>query len=566
MENKAPSENKHPANCDTTEDSDVPTGSPGKGGWITSPFLLGTMLGLAVASGGWYSNLIVFLMNEFNVKSIDAAQINNIASGFTSFFPIVGAILADSLWSSYSVTLASSFLSLLGVIMFTMIVTINALKPQPCNNTSSTTCVPPTSYQSAFLYAAITIASLGVGGTRFILATMGASQLKKAKHQGMFLDWIIFTLYVGWIISYTVLVYVEDNVSWKLGFGISIVANVLAIALFLCGTPFYRRIMPQGSPFTSIARVFVASARNFKMILPLEDQNLDCYYYQDMDSKVQYGPPSKGLRFLNRAALREESDEQEATRATKGKSWRLCSVEEVEDLKKLIKVVPIWASGIFYSVPLGIHLSMIVLQALVMDRHMGKHFKIPAGTFVVFTLLVAAITIPSLERLFFPIWRRVTRKSLKPLQRIGIGHFCNVLGMVGFALIERKRLSLLKTDHLLDQSSSVAPMSALWLVLPLSITGIGEAFQFPGEVALHYQEFPTSLRSTSAAIVSLRIAIAYYLSAVFVSLIQRTTSWLPNDINHGRVDNVYWTTALMAFVNFIYYVTYAMFYRYSNLI
>ncbi|KAL8162171.1 hypothetical protein V2J09_013660 [Rumex salicifolius] len=549
--------------CDTTAIETEAAAS--KGGWITSPFLLGTMLGLTVAAGGWYSNLIVFLMNEFNVKSIEAAQINNIASGFTSFFPIVGAILADSLWSSYTVTIVSSFLSLLGVIMFTMIVTINALKPQSCDNASSSMCASPTSYQNAFLYAAITIASLGIGGTRFILTTMGASQLKKAKHQGMFLDWIIFTLYIGWIIGYTVLVYVQDNVSWTLGFGISIAANVIGIALFVCGTPFYRRIMPQGSPFTSIARVFVASFRKFEMVLPLDAQNVDCYYYQNLDSKVQYGPPSKILRFLNRAAMREQSDAQEEIRAEKGKSWRLCSVEEVEDLKKLIKVLPIWASGIFYSVPLGIHLSVIVLQALVMDRHMGSHFEIPAGTFVVFTLLVAAITIPTIERLFFPLWKKVTGKSLRPLQRIGIGHSCNVLGMVVFALIERKRLSLLKTDHLLGVSGSVAPMSALWLVLPLSITGIGEAFQFPGEVALHYQEFPKSLRSTSAAIVSFRIAIAYYLSAVFVSLFQETTSWLPNDINHGRVDNVYWTIALVGFVNFMCYVTYAMFYRYSNL-
>jgi len=38
-------------------------------------------------------------------------------------------------------------------------------------------------------------------------------------------------------------------------------------------------------------------------------------------------------------------------------------------------------------------------------------------------------------------------------------------------------------------------MSALWLMLPLVVMGIGEGFHFPGTVvALYYQEFPKSLK------------------------------------------------------------------------
>lgn len=48
---------------------------------------------------------------------------------------------------------------------------------------------------------------------------------------------------------------------WGWGFGISAGANVIALVIFLIGSRFYRRIGPQGSPFTSIARVLVATVR-----------------------------------------------------------------------------------------------------------------------------------------------------------------------------------------------------------------------------------------------------------------------------------------------------------------
>ncbi|PON62361.1 Proton-dependent oligopeptide transporter family [Parasponia andersonii] len=41
----------------------------------------GNWIGLALPSGGAFANLIVYLIREFNVKSIDAAQISNVSAG-----------------------------------------------------------------------------------------------------------------------------------------------------------------------------------------------------------------------------------------------------------------------------------------------------------------------------------------------------------------------------------------------------------------------------------------------------------------------------------------------------
>ena len=60
----------------------------------------GSTAGISVASAGIIGNLIVYLIREFNIKSIDAAQVANVANGSSSLFPIVAAIMADSFFAS----------------------------------------------------------------------------------------------------------------------------------------------------------------------------------------------------------------------------------------------------------------------------------------------------------------------------------------------------------------------------------------------------------------------------------------------------------------------------------
>ena len=118
------------------------------------------------------------------------------------------------------------------------------------------------------------------------------------------------------------------------------------------------------------------------------------------------------------------------------------------------------------------------------------------------------------------------------------------------------------TRHL--SAGSVTPMLGLWLFPQLVLVGVGEAFHFPGQVSLYYQEFPTSLRSTSTAMISLLIAIAFYLSTALIDLIRRTTTWLPEDLNDGRVDNVYWLMTGIGLINFFGFLVCAKMYKYKN--
>jgi len=69
--------------------------------------------GSSLGSGEIVGNLIVYLIQEFNIKSIIAAQIVNIVIGSINLFPLVATIVADSFFGSFSVAFASSCVGLL---------------------------------------------------------------------------------------------------------------------------------------------------------------------------------------------------------------------------------------------------------------------------------------------------------------------------------------------------------------------------------------------------------------------------------------------------------------------
>ncbi|EOA24372.1 hypothetical protein CARUB_v10017610mg [Capsella rubella] len=237
-------------------------------------------------------------------------------------------------------------------------------------------------------------------------------------------------------------------------------------------------------------------------------------------------------------------------------TWRLCSVQEVEDFKAVLRLLPLWAAVMFLSTPVAVQMSMTVLQALVVDRELGPHFKVSAGSLQVIVLLSGCVFIMLNNWTIYPMYQKLIRKPLTPLKQVGIGHVFTILSMAVSAIVEAKRLKTVDNGH---------PMSVLWLVPALVLVGIGEAFHFPANIAVFYGEFPESLRNTATSLTSVVIGISFYLSTALIDVIQRTTGWLPDDINHGRVDNVYWVLVIGGVLNFGYFLVCSWLYKYRNL-
>ena len=72
-----------------------------------------TMLGLGLAVNGTTSNMLVYLLKEYHVDGVKAAQIANVVRGSLNLVPIAGAVLSDSYLGCFPVILAGAAINVL---------------------------------------------------------------------------------------------------------------------------------------------------------------------------------------------------------------------------------------------------------------------------------------------------------------------------------------------------------------------------------------------------------------------------------------------------------------------
>uniref|UniRef100_A0A8R7VHR6 Uncharacterized protein n=1 Tax=Triticum urartu TaxID=4572 RepID=A0A8R7VHR6_TRIUA len=172
-----------------------------------------------------------------------------------------------------------------------------------------------------------------------------------------------------------------------------------------------RQPSARASPFTGLARVVVAAARKRKVSV-VASEELKFYYGQRRgDEDVKSGgddvvTPSDSFSFLNRAAVITDGDVDD-TSGSVLRPWRVCTVQQVEDFKTVLRIMPLWSAAIVLSVAIGVQINFTILQALAMDRAVGR-FTVPAGSMFVGSLMAVVIFLGLLDRVLLPLWRRVT--------------------------------------------------------------------------------------------------------------------------------------------------------------
>jgi len=247
--------------------------------------------------------------------------------------------------------------------------------------------------------------------------------------------------------------------------------------------------------------------------------------------------------------------------------WRLSTVHRVEELKSIVRMLPIWSAGIMLATIESHNGTFIIIQAQTMDRHITRHFEIPPATMSIFGTAAFLVSLALYDRAFVPLARRVTglQSGITYFQRMGIGLAIHILGVATAALIETKRRHAAADHGLLDKPTAVVPLSVFWLVPQFAVNGVAGAFSSVGHMEFLYDQAPESMRSTAAALFCLSSSIGHYLSTVLVTVVQRTTrahgnDWLQDNINRGRIDNYYWLVTCLMVLNLGYYLICFRFY------
>ncbi|KAM7270563.1 hypothetical protein ACFE04_029777 [Oxalis oulophora] len=556
----------------TTDFRNNPANKKKTGTWKACPYILGNECCERLAYYGISTNLVNYLKTQMNQTTVKAA--NNVTnwSGTCYVMPLLGAFLADAYLGRYWTIAIFSIIYALGMTVLTMSASVHGLKPLCNDHTGS---CHPTDTQIGAFFLGLYLIALGTGGIKPCVSSFGADQFDDSdeaekKKKSSFFNWFYFSINIGALIASSVLVWIQTNVGWAWGFGIPAVTMALAVVSFFSGTHLYRNQRPGGSPLTRIVQVIVASCRKSRVRVP-EDESL-LYETADNESAVVGSRKldhTKQLRFFDKAAVETQSDRIKGS----VNSWRLCTVTQVEELKSIIRLLPILATGIIFSAVYSQMSTLFVLQGNTMNLHMGKSsFEIPSASLSLFDTVSVIFWVPIYDRLIVPFVRRFTghKNGFTQLQRIAVGLVISIIAMLIAGTLELIRLSEVRKHNYYNREH--VPMSVFWQVPQYFIIGAAEVFTFIGQLEFFYEQAPDAMRSLCSALSLMTTALGNYVSTFLVSVVTDLSTrngqpgWIPDNLNYGRLDYFFWLLAALSVLNLGAYLVVARSYTYKRAI
>ncbi|KAL1826046.1 hypothetical protein ACET3Z_012824 [Daucus carota] len=539
------------------------------GRWRATSFIVGYEIFERMAYYGIATNLVLYLTRELHEGTV--ASSNNVTNwvGTVWMTPLIGAYIADAHLGRYWTFIIASGIYLVGMCLLTLVVSLPSLRPPTCGHgVKEVDCLKRASpFQVGIFYTALYIIAVGTGGTKPNISTMGAEQFddfepKERKHRLSFFNWWMFSIFFGTLFSNTFLVYIQDNVGWALGYGLPTVGLFLSVIMFIVGTRYYRHRTPTGSPLTKIARVLVASARKWNVVIPNDPKELHELNFDE------YSKPGKqridhtaSLRVLDKAAVANGPSTP----------WMLCPVTHVEETKQMVKMVPILLATIIPSTMLAQAGTFFIKQGATLVRSMGPHFEIPPACLTAFITIFMLITIVVYDRVFVPVVRRYTKnpRGITMLQRMGTGLVLHIIVMITAAICERKRLQVAKENGITEKNQ-IVPLSIFILLPQFALMGVADNFLEVAKLELFYDQAPESMKSLGTAYFSTSIGLGFFLSSGILSTVASVTKrngregWILNNLNKSRLDNYYIFFAVLSFINFLFFLVVAKYFVYNK--
>lgn len=110
--------------------------------------------------------------------------------------------------------------------------------------------------------------------------------------------------------------------------------------------------------------------------------------------------------FLDKAAIVEDGDFEGPDGMNRiPNPWKLCSVTMIEEVKMMIRLLPVWATTILFWTTYAQMITFSVEQATTMHRSIGS-FQIPAGSLTVFFVGAIMISLAVYDRVIMPVLKK----------------------------------------------------------------------------------------------------------------------------------------------------------------
>ncbi|KAI6669649.1 hypothetical protein NL676_004534 [Syzygium grande] len=544
---------------DNNVDMSLNSASTKKGGYRACMFVFGLA---SLENIGFVANMSTMVLYFSYVLYFSLSTSANLLTNFMGtvcLLSLVGGFISDTYINRLYTCLIFGSMEVVALAMVTIQAYSKNLHPDPRCKSS---CIQ--GGKALFLYTSMILLALGAGGVKGALPALGGDQLYRNSVEGgkalaSYFNWYLLSTILGGIVGVTGVVWVNMNKSWYWGFFICTMTASVGFIILAIGKPFYR-FPPRGnSPLLKIAQVIVVSIRNRHLTPPVNPDELYEISEKERDPSEEKIPHSDQFRFLDKAAILRDGAYAEP--------WKVCTVTQVEEAKVLTRMLPILFSTVIMNTCMAQLQTFSVLQGYLMDPYIGS-FKFPTASIPVIPLFFMSILIPTYQFVFVPFARKITGHptGITQLQRVGVGLVLSIISMSIAGMVEVKRRNHAIKDPL-------HPISVFWLSFQYGIFGIADMFTVVGLLEFFYKEAPSGMRSLSTSFTWLSLSFGYFLSSIFVNIINSVTrriapskqGWL-HETNHSpnNLNLFYWFLAVLSCLNLANYVFWASWYKYKK--
>ncbi|XP_071506265.1 solute carrier family 15 member 4-like [Diadema antillarum] len=471
-------------------------------------------------------NLVIYCTNELGYTSANAAVIVGAFSGTSYFVPIFGGWIADAVAGKYNTIYGSLLIYFIGAV------TLPVISIEFAEISDGEVGLSNSQKQGFFIFALLAVA-VGTGGIKSNVGPFGAQQMSDAGEEAVqtFFNWFYWFINVGSGIAYSLVVYVQQEYGFALGFTIPAISILLSLIIFVASRSSYFTLPPQGSVLTDVIKITHEGATQCRKPAPEGEV---------LDSCIDRAKVSKGGHY-------EDSD--------------------VEDVKNLGRIIPIFIPIIIYWTIYSQMSSTYLLQAERMKLKYGT-FTLPAAALNLFNVIIILILIPIVDRFIYPCFEKLGL-PLSMLKRIGIGMILATGSMLVAAGIEYVRKDIMReggwTEQMVgDKWYNASDFSVFAQIPQYSLIGASEVFTSITGLEFAYSQAPASMQGIIMGLFLMTTGLGSYLGSLLIVIVNAASSntWLPDEINNGYLENFFFLLAGLMVVDFFFFIVIAHNYRY----